>query len=315
MDRLEAMSLLVASIESGSFSAAGRKLGMPLPTVSRKIADLEARLKTRLLVRSTRKLLLTDAGAAYVASCKHILELVDEAEAQASGEYSTPRGELTLSAPVVFGRLHVLPAVNDFIATFSEINVRMFLTDRNVHLIDDHIDLAVRIGNLPDSTMMAIGVGNIRRVVVASPAYLAAHGRPKTPADLEKHRCVSFSVLASGPTWTFAESGENQDKSVRPSMRLSVNTAEAAIDAALAGVGLTNVLSYQVARHVSEGKLKIVLQSYEPAPIPVHILHAGQGPLPLKMRRFLEAATPRLRKSLANDQASLTGRRSIERGS
>src|SRR5262249_44082468 len=166
--------------------------------------------------------------------------------------------------------------------------------------------------NLPDSTMIAIGVGNIYRVVVAPPAYLAAHGRPKTPADLEKHCCVAFSVLASGPTWTFAESGENQDKSVRPSMRLSVNTAEAAIDAALAGVGLTNVLSYQVARHVSEGKLKIVLQSYEPAPIPVHILHACQGPLPLKMRRFLEAATPRLRKSLANDQASLTGRRSIE---
>jgi len=315
VDRLEAMSLLVASVESGSFSAAGRKLGVPLPTVSRKIADLEAHLKTRLLVRSTRNLSLTDAGASYLPSCKHILELVDEAEAHASGEYSVPRGELTLSAPIVFGRLHVLPVVSDFIATFSEITVRILLTDRNVHLIDDHIDMAVRIGNLPDSTMMATGVGSIRRVVVASPAYLAAHGRPKTPADLEKHSCVSFSVLASGPTWTFAESAEGHGKSVRPFARLSVNTAEAAIDAALAGVGLTNVLSYQVARHVSEGKLKIVLQRYEPAPIPVHILHTGQGPLPLKMRRFLEVAAPRLRKSLANDQAFLSGRRSADRGS
>jgi DNA-binding transcriptional LysR family regulator len=303
------MSLLVASVETGSFSAAGRKLGMPLPTVSRKIADLEARLKTRLLVRSTRKLSLTDAGAAYVASCKHILELVDEAEAQASGEYSVPRGELTLSAPVVFGRLHVLPVVNDFLADFSEINVRMTLTDRNVNLIDDHIDMAVRVGNLPDSTMMTTAVGSIRRVVVVSPAYLAAHGRPKTPGDLEKHMCVSFSILATGPTWTFAQSGEGQDKSVRPNARLSVNTAEAAIDAAIAGVGLTNVLSYQVARHVREGKLKIVLQNHEPAPIPVHILHAGQGQLPLKMRRFLEFAAPRLRRSLANDHAFLAGRK------
>jgi DNA-binding transcriptional LysR family regulator len=303
------MSLLVASVETGSFSAAGRKLGMPLPTVSRKIADLEARLKTRLLVRSTRKLSLTDAGAAYVASCKHILELVDEAEAQASGEYSVPRGELTLSAPVVFGRLHVLPVVNDFLADFSEINVRMMLTDRNVNLIEEHIDMAVRVGDLPDSTMMATTVGSIRRVVIAGPAYLAAHGRPKTPGDLvEKHMCVSFSVLAAGAAWTFAQSG-GQGKSVRPNARLSVNTAEAAIDAAIAGVGLTNVLSYQVAQHVREGKLKIVLQNYEPPPIPVHILHAGQGPLPLKMRRFLEFAAPRLRKSLANHQAFLAGRK------
>ncbi len=303
------MSLLVASVETGSFSAAGRKLGMPLPTVSRKIADLEARLKTRLLVRSTRRLSLTDAGAAYVASCKHILELVDEAEAHAAGEYSVPRGELTLSAPIVFGRLHVLPVVNDFLANFSEINVRMVLADYNINLIDDHIDMAVRIGNLPDSTMMATAVGSIRRVVVASPGYLAAHGKPKTPGDLEKHLCVSLSVLAAGSAWTFAQSGKGQGQSVRPIARLSVNTAEAAIDAAIAGVGLTHVLSYQVARHVREGKLKIVLQNYEPPPIPVHVLHAGQGPLPLKMRRFLEFAAPRLRKSLANDQAFSAGRK------
>lgn len=307
MDRLEAMTLLVASVETGSFSAAGRKLGMPLPTISRKVADLEARLKTRLLVRSTRKLALTEAGVAYVAACKRIIELVDEAEAQATGEYNVPRGELTITAPIVFGRLHVLPVVNDFLAHFREINVRMALSDRNVNLVDDHIDMAVRIGELPDSTMMATKVGSVRRVICGSPDYLATHGTPKTPEDLVDHLSVMFSVFAAGQSWTFTPKGKGAANVARPLCRLKINTAEAAIDAAIAGVGLTNVLSYQAARAVSAGKLVIVLQDYEPPPMPVHLIHAGQGLLPLKMRCFLEFAAPRLRKSLAADQALLGG--------
>src|SRR5262245_21980517 len=176
MDRLDAMSLLVASVEEGSFSAAGRKLGVPLPTISRKIGELEAHLKTRLLVRSTRNLALTEAGIAYVAACKRILEEINDAENRATGEYITPRGELTLTAPIVFGRLHVLPVVNEFLNRFDEINVRMILSDRNANLVDDQIDVAVRIGELPDSTLTATRVGSIRRVVCGSPAYLAAHG-------------------------------------------------------------------------------------------------------------------------------------------
>ena len=184
MDRLEAMSLLVAVAEAGSLSAAGRKLGVPLPTVSRKISDLEAHLNTRLLTRSTRKLALTDSGVAYVAAAKRILDEVSEAERAASGEHAAPRGDLVITAPVVFGRLHVLPVIAEFLGRWPEINVRLVLADRNLHLIDDHIDMAVRIGALADSALVATRVGAVRRVVCGSPAYFAAHGVPKSPEDL-----------------------------------------------------------------------------------------------------------------------------------
>src|ERR1700704_3014953 len=293
MDRLEAKSILVASAESGSFSAAGRQLGVPLPTISRKIADLEAHLNTRLLVRSTRKLSLTEAGVAYIAACKRILEQVDEAESQAAGEYTVPRGTLTMTAPVVFGRLHVVPIVNEFLAKFPQINVHLTLSDYNISLADEHIDLAVRVGALPDSTLVAMKVGEIRRGVCGSPAYFTAHGTPKTPDDLLDHMCVTFTALAAGLTWIFKSSGGGASKGVRPLCRLKINTAESAIDSAIAGVGVTNVLSYQIARPVAEGKLRLVLRDYEPDPIPVHLVHAGQALMPLKMRRLLEFAASR----------------------
>jgi DNA-binding transcriptional LysR family regulator len=298
MDRLEAMSILIASMEAGSFSAASRKLGVPLPTISRKVSDLEAHLRTRLLVRSTRKLTLTDAGAAYLAACRRILEQVGDAERAVTGEYVAPRGDLTLTAPIVFGRLHVLPVVSEFLAHFPEINVRMALSDRNVHLIDDQIDMAVRIGTLPDSSMVATRVGSVRRVVCASPPLLAAHGTPKTPADLAGLPCVTFDGPAAGSAWIFASPDRKREQSVPIRPRLSVNTAEAAIDAAIAGVGLTRVLSYQAARAVEDGKLKLVLEEFERDPVPVSLIHAGHGLLPLKMRSFLEFAVPRLRRSL-----------------
>jgi DNA-binding transcriptional LysR family regulator len=299
------MTILLVTVEEGSFSAAGRKLGMPLPTVSRKVAELETHLTTQLIVRSTRKLVLTESGLAYVAACRRILEQVSEAEATAAGEYSTPRGDLTITAPLVFGRLHLLPVVSDFLAHFAEINVRMTLSDRNVNLVDDHIDMAVRIGELPDSTMIATRVGSIRRVVAGSPGYFAAHGVPHRPADLTDHMCVTFSAMASGQSWVFAAKGGDPAQMVRPLCRLWVNTAEAAIDAAVAGIGVTNVLSYQVASAVRDGRLRLVLEDHEPVPLPVHLVHAAQTILPLKMRRFLEFAAPRLRKSLDADGAAL----------
>ena len=298
MDRLEAMSILIAAVETGSLSAAGRKLGTPLPTISRKVAELEAYLHTRLLVRSTRRLVLTDSGAAYVAACKRILEQVGEAERAASGEYNTPKGDLIITAPVVFGRLHVLPAINDFLSHFPDINVRLVLSDRNVNLIDDHVDMAVRIGPLPDSSMVATRVGSVRRVVCGSPAYFADHGLPKAPADLSAVSCVTFDVLASATSWSFTMPGSNADQTVAIRSRLSVNTAEAAIDAAVAGVGVTRVLSYQAAKAIEQGKLVAVLEEFEPEPMPVSLLHAGQGLLPLKMRSFLDFVAPRLRKAL-----------------
>jgi DNA-binding transcriptional LysR family regulator len=305
MDRLEAMSLLVAAAEEGSLSAAGRKLGVPLPTVSRKIAELEAHLRTRLLVRSTRKLALTDAGTSFVTACRRILDELGEAEAAASGEYISPRGELVLTAPIVFGRLYVVPIINQFLARYPEINVRMILSDRNLNLFDDRIDMAVRIGELPDSSMVARCLGTIRRVVCASPAYLAAHGIPKTPNDLADHLCVTFSAMVYGIPWSFAPLDGGPPKIQQPVCRLNINTAEAAVDTAIAGIGLTSVLSYQAARGVAEGKLHIVLIDYEPDPIPVHLLHAGQGLLPQKIRSFIKFAAPRLRNVLADDLSRL----------
>ncbi len=298
MDRLQAMSMFVATVEAGSFSAASRKLGVPLPTLSRRIADLEAHLDARLLNRSTRKLSLTDTGVTYADACKRILEQVADAETAASGEYSAPRGELVITAPIVFGRLHVLPVVSDFLARFPEINVRMLLADRNMDLVVDHIDLALRIGALPDSSMVATRVGSVRRVICGSPDYFASHGTPTRPDDLAGLTCVTFFGVSSALSWAFVSRRQRLQPFAPPRSRLSVNTAEAAIDAAIAGVGITRVFSYQVARAVNDGKLMIVLKDFEPDPIPVSLIYPGREPLPLKMRSFLDFAVPELRKSL-----------------
>jgi DNA-binding transcriptional LysR family regulator len=298
LDRLEAMRILVSVVDEGSFTAAGKRINVPLPTVSRKLAELEDHLGTRLLARSTRRLDLTEAGAEYVAFCRRILEDVNEAERKASGEYVAPKGELVLTAPVVFGRLHVVPVIAAFLAAYPEINVRLRLSDRNVQLLDDHIDLAIRIGALPDSSMIAMQVGSVRQVVCASPRYLAGHSPPTTPADLAKLSCIAFDVLDSAATWRFATKHGRGESAVPIRSRLSVNTAEAALDAAIAGAGVTRVLSYQAAKAVNDGKLQLLLESFEPAPVPVSIVHAAQGPLPLKTRSFIDFAIPRLKASL-----------------
>jgi DNA-binding transcriptional LysR family regulator len=297
MDRLEAMSILVAAVEAGSFTAASRRLGVPLPTVSRKVAELEARLNARLLVRTTRKLTLTDAGAAYLAASKTILEQVAEAERAAAGEYLNPRGDLSIAAPIVFGRLHVLPIVNAFLAVYPDINVQLALSDRNADLVGDQLDLAVRIGSLDDSTMIASRAGVVRRVVCASPDFLKQHGAPTSPADLAALPCITFGSHAA-TSWPFAGK-RRAETSIPIRARLAVNTAEAALDAALAGVGLTQVLSYQAANAVKDGRLKIVLKPFELEPLPVHLVHPAQALPPLKLRRFLEFALPRLKQALA----------------
>jgi len=305
MDRFEAMSLLISSVEAGSFSAASRKLGVPLPTLSRKISELESRLHTKLLTRSTRKLTLTASGTAYVAASKRILEQVGEAEAAASGEFAAPRGELVISGPMTFGRIHLLSIVNDFLLSFPEINVRMALSDRNMNLVDDHIDAAVRIGQLPDSGLITTSLGSVRRVVCGSPDYFKENGIPKTPGDLADLTCVTFANLPSGSSWSFSDGGKNLTRFQRPRCRLNINTADAAIEAAIAGLGLTHVLSYQISKAVEQGLLRVVLTDFEPKPMPVHLIHSGQGLVPRKLRSFLEYAAPRLRKVLTDDQKKL----------
>ncbi|MBI3443874.1 MAG: LysR family transcriptional regulator [Magnetospirillum sp.] len=297
MDRLEAMTLLVEVVEAGSFTAAARRLGMPLATISRKIGALEEHLKARLLHRTTRRLFLSDAGQAYVAACRHILEQVGEAERIAAGEYAVPRGTLVMTAPIVFGRLHVLPVVVEFLDAFADIDVEMVFSDRSVHLLDDHIDLAIRIGHLPDSRLVALRLGAVRPVTCASPAYLGSRGRPSHPQELLGHDCIAFETLSPPRLWTFADGSAEMPVSIHP--RLVVNTAEAAVDAARAGMGITQVLSYQIDEARRAGELEIVLDGFAPAVRPVSLVHAGQGILPLKLRAFLDFAAPRLGARLA----------------
>lgn len=303
MDRLESMTVLLAVTDAGSLSAAGRKLGMPLPTVSRKVSELEAHLKARLLIRSTRGFTLTDAGRSYIAACRRILDDIHEAERAAAGEYIEPRGELVVTAPVVFGRLHVLPIITEFLKAYPEVSVRLAQGDHVVNLAEDHVDLALRIGTLPDSGLISTGLGAIRRIVCASPAYLAARGIPQDPRDLGEHQCVSFEHLTAGDTWRFQLEGIETAVPVRT--RLIVNTAEAAIDAAIAGAGLTCVLSYQVESALRAGLLNLVLRSFESAPIPVSFLYLGQGRVPLKLRALLDFASPRVRLRLREAEKAL----------
>lgn len=297
MDRLEAMSALLAAVEAGSLSGASRKLGMPLATVSRKVSELETHLRTRLVTRTSRRLILTDAGRSYVAACKRILDDIREAERAAAGEYSAPKGELIITAPIVFGRLHVLPVLIEFLDTYPEIDVRLTLADRVVNLQEDHVDLAVRIGELPDSSLVAMRVGSIGRVVCGSPAYFAERGTPKRPNELSKHDCITFNGLTSPEAWIFL-SGKGTI-SVAVHSRLIVNTAEAAIDAAITGLGITRVLSYQVADALRTGALLLALREFEPPPVPVSLVHAGQGRLALKLRAILDFAAPRLKARLS----------------
>lgn len=297
MDRLDAMAVVVAAAEGGSLSAAARRLGMPLPTVSRKVSDLETHLNARLFNRSTRRLTLTDAGQAYLHACKRILEDVTEAERAASGEFSKPQGELVISAPIVFGRLHVLPAVTAFLEAYPDVQVRLVQSDRLVNLLEDHIDLAVRIGTLGDSQLVATRCGTTRRTVCASPGYLAAHGTPRHPTDLGGHAIIAFEGLTSAESWVFRD--ENADVTVAVRPKLIVNTAEAAIDAATQGAGLTRVLAYQIEQALKAGALVTTLKRFESAPVPISLVYTSQRRLPLKVRAFIDFAAPRLRARLA----------------
>jgi DNA-binding transcriptional LysR family regulator len=299
MDRLDAMAVLLKVVDRGSFSAASRELGLPIATVSRNVSELEARLGTQLLLRTTRRIALTDAGILYVPAARRILEEINETERQAAGEYNAPRGELFITGPMLFGRLHVLPIVTEFLMTYPAINVRLALSDRNLHLLDDHVDVAVRIGSLPDSGQIATRIGTMRTVVCASPGFLMAHQTPKVPRDLSALPAVGFGFLATAASWSFRSLETATAQEIPISPRLTVSTAEAAVWAAVQGMGVTRVLHYQCAEAVAQGDLRIVLNDYEPAPLPVHVIHAEGRMLPQKTRTFLDFAIPRLRQRLA----------------
>jgi len=297
MDRLETMSILVAAVDAGSFSEASRRLGLPLATVSRRVSQLETHLGTQLVERSPRGLTPTESGEAYLAACRSILDQVGEAERMATGEFREPKGLLTLTAPIVFGRLHVLPVLSEFLQTYPGVQVRLEQTDRSVSLREEHVDAAIRIGHLSDSALRARRVGQVRKVACASPGYLDVRGTPARPEDLSGHDCITFESLMRSDRWQFGDG--RTERYVPVSSRMTVNTAEAAIAAAEAGVGVTRVLSYQVASSVRAGRLKIILQDDEPAPWPVHILFRP-GMVPRKLRVFVDFAATRLSEALSD---------------
>jgi DNA-binding transcriptional LysR family regulator len=238
----------------------------------------------------------TPAGHSFITAAKAILELVNEAERTASGEYTAPKGDLVVTAPTMFGRLHVLPVLKDFLSAYPEVDVGLVLTDRVAHFVDDQVDVALRIGDLPDSALTATRVGSVRRVVCASPAYFAQHGSPVTPDDLQYLPTITFESVSAPGVWRFY-SGSNQLDAVLRS-RLSVNTTDAAVDAAIVGMGLARANSYQVVDHVRRGALALTLEAFEPPPRPVNLIYNGHARLPLKLRAFIDFVTPRLRARL-----------------
>jgi DNA-binding transcriptional LysR family regulator len=296
MDRLEAMSIFLAVVEAGSLSGAARHQKTPLATVSRKISELESHLQTKLFNRSTHKVVLTEAGSSYVVACKRILADVMEAERAVSGEYAAATGGLTVTAPVGLGRAYLIPILAEFLKAYPEIDVELVLNDRIMSLPEEQIDVALRMGPLPDSSLMALRLGGIRRIFCASPTYLAARGTPRTPNDLAGHDCVSYPSLLSPDVWTFA--GDESNLAVRVHSRLVVSNAEAACDAARAGIGITAAFSYLVESALKAGTLTTLLDEFQPPAWPVSLVYMAGRFLPIKLRAFLDFAAPRLKARL-----------------
>lgn len=291
MDRLLTLEMFVAVAGEGGFAAAARKLGSSPPAVTRGIAALEDRLGTRLFHRSTRAVALTDAGAAFLGEARRVLADLAGAERELRGAAAQPRGQLYLTAPVMFGRLHVLPVVGDLLAQHDDLQVRMMLIDRNVRIVEEGIDVAVRIGALADSRLKAVRIGAVRQMLVASPAYLARHGAPAAVADLARHALIAMDGPRAGGEWRFARERLRLDQ--RP--RLVVNSVDGAMAAAEAGVGIANLLSYQVAGAVDGGRLISLLAADQPPALPVHLLfEPSRAGLP-SVRLFVDAMKARLR--------------------
>lgn len=293
MDRLQAMTTFVAVVDSGGFASAARKLNLSPPVVTRAIAELEERLGLRLLTRTTRVVRVTDAGARFAEDCRRILADLEEAEIAATGTHAAPRGTLTLTAPALFGQLFVTPILVRYLQQFPETDAQCLFLDRVVNVVEEGIDVAVRIGELPDSSLQAARVGRVRRVLVAAPSYLKAQGVPQRPEDLVQHTIASASGVTPMSEWRFNDGGKALLQRVQPRLRTTTN--DSAIAAAVAGLGITRLLSYQVVAHVHSGALQVLLEDFETAPLPVHVLHHEGRRATQKVRAFIDLAVDTLR--------------------
>jgi DNA-binding transcriptional LysR family regulator len=293
MDRFESLTAFVAVAERRGFAAAGRALGMSPPAVTRAVAGLERHLGVTLFHRSTRAVSLTDEGVGFLDRARRILADLREAEQIAMGGRSIPRGQLYVTAPVAFGRLHVLPEIEALLAKHAALTARLMLIDRNVRIVEEGIDVAVRIGALSDSALRSVAIGSVEQTIVASPLYLATRGTPSNPADLRHHHCIVGSGVRIGGAWPFDAGGRTI---VEVAPRLTVNTVDATIGAAEAGLGLANLLSYQVADAIAAGRLVRVLADHAPPPMPVSLLYeAARAAMP-SVRLFIERMRDRVRR-------------------
>ena len=315
-------SLVLVAAEAGSLSAAARQQKVPLATVSRKVSELEALLQTKLFNRFSRALIPTDACRSYIAAAKRILADVAEAERVASGEYTTPRGGLNLSAPVALGRYYLQPVLAEFLATFPEVDVQLSLQDRTVNLLAEYIvgdllegniDVALRVGSLADSSLIAARIGEAVPVACASPAYLKSRGTPKSPDDLSRHDCIRYAPIQSPTTWRFKR--DQTEYAVPIRSRLIVSSVESACDAARAGIGVAEAFSYHVADSIKVGELVPLLQDFQPPPIPVSFVYSPHRFMPVKLRAFLDFALPRLKARLGDLPKAVALRGRISRHS
>lgn len=291
------MTVFVAVAEEESFAAGARRLGMSPPAVTRAISALEDRLGVKLLNRTTRYVRVTDAGHRYLDDARRIIGELDEADEAAAGINAEPRGHLAVTAPVLFGKLFVIPGIVDYLQRYPDMEVSAVFLDRVVNLLEEGFDVGVRIGELPDSSMRAIRVGHVRRVLCASPGYLAENGLPNSPSELVNHKIVISSTVSPTVDWKFA-----QGIAVRVKPRLTVTSNDAAIEAVLRGMGITRLLSYQIESYRSSGQLKTLLPEFEPPPLPIHVVHREGRYASAKVRTFVDLIVAKIRFSLAFNQ-------------
>ncbi|GFM66474.1 LysR substrate-binding domain-containing protein [Pseudomonas lijiangensis] len=297
MDRIQEMTLFSAVAEQSSFASVARHFGLSTATVTRAIAQLESRLGVLLVVRTTRSLRLTEAGQRFAMDCRRLLADLEEAQSAAAGVHANPSGLLTITAPQMFGALHVTPVLTRFLEKHPTVDIRAILVDRVVHMLDEGIDVAIRIGALPDSSLTAIPVGSLRRMVCASTAYLSAHGTPQHPDDLRLHSTISTSASERSAKWAFRVDG--RDHSVDVASRLRLTSFNAAISAMMQNWGLTQVSSYQVREHLQNGNIQCVLEAFEIAPEPVHVVYLEGRRGSSKVRAFVDFCVEALRRDLS----------------
>lgn len=297
MDRLHLMNVYVAVVDAEGFAGGARKLHMSPPAVTRAVAALEERLGVKLLNRTTRYVRMTEAGQKYYEDAKRIIALADEADDAALGINAEPRGQLTVTASVLFGRMYVMPGIVEYLRRYPVVEVNALFVDRVVNLLEEGVDVAIRIGDLPDSSYRALRVGSVRRVLCASPDYLQTHGIPQTPDDLLQHRIILARGLNPNNEMRFLRDGLTQTVKLQPI--LSVSDNDSAASGAMAGLGITRLLSYQIAEPLQTGKLQIVLSEFESSPVPIHVLHREGRHSSAKIRSFVDLMAERLRAELS----------------